>query len=213
MGMAIVTVLTFGLIPVARSEALLVRAEQFEAQRPLEPNTRQRVLDLLNQAADADPFDPTPLVEQARWLLSPPSVGETSAKDREWGIACLRDAIRRDPHHLKLRRMLIQVFQRKVEGTGTVADFAVAVEAATAARRLYPQDPKTLVLVGDQVLAFGQAARSVASVLQSVELYSRALELDDARWEGEKFHRLTATEKTTIRERIARAEQWLAKND
>ncbi len=211
IGMAIVTFLTLGLIPVARSGALRVRAEQLEVQRPLDPSTRQRVLDLFHLAEVADPFDPTPLVEQARRLLSPPSVGELSADDRDRGIACLKEAIHRDPHQLKLRRTLTQVFQPKAEGTGAVSDFAAAVEAATEARRLYPQDPKTLVLVGDQVLAYGRATRSADSVLQAVELYSRALELDDARWEGEKFHRLTTTEKTVIRERITQAEQWLAK--
>jgi len=151
-------------------------------------------------AAQADPLDPTPWVEQARWLTG--LGGESSLRG---AIESLRQGIERDPFNASYQRAEAHLYLRLAETTHERGDYASAIEAEKAALALYPGDPSGLVSLGDTLLTTGEALESDELLREAIEDYRQALELDNRRLSWETIRRFRTQEVAEINYKIDRA--------
>lgn len=211
LGAAIVVIAYVGLVPLVRSARHLTYACESSRHVLPAPVTSQLAYHQFEDAADADPVDPTPYVEQAEWLMGAASVPELREPALEAAASSIARAIKRDPYSLKLRRMQTRVYQEKAKTTGDSADLERAVDAARAALELYPLDPKGLVALADCQAEAGRATDSKELLQQAVANYKRALNVDDERLAWEKLRRLPPKDREAIRSRIDQVQALLQK--
>ena len=184
--------------PVARMTGHLRRARSAGRQITPAPLASQLADRLYTQAVAADPLDPTPHLARAEWLLAISTIPELRDEALPLAVKPLEAAIERDPFHVRLRRLLMRLYQAKASHTGDAADYHQAIRAAEAALELYPQDPAGIVALADRQLEAGEATGADDLLWQALETYQRSLDLDDARPQWERIRRLRGTDRHAI---------------
>lgn len=206
---AVVVISTVGLLPVARATYYLRRARH-TGQQVLPVPIRSQLADhYFRMAAQADPLDPTPWVERAQWLMHAAQVPQLRRDALRFADESLSQAITRDPFSVRLRRMHMQLYRRKAQLTGRLADYRAAIVAAEKVHDLYPSDPKALADLASCQLDAGEATGDEALLRQSIASYRAALALDERRPSWETLRRLRAKERQAIEGGMARAERLL----
>ncbi len=208
-GLAIAIVICLGVLPVGRSAASMERARRnarLVAGRPIE---RQDAYLLYEQAGRADPFDPTPWVRSARWLTAVSELPGQAEQSLRLAFNSLDEAIARDPYHLKLRRMRVDLLRRRATALGHHEDYLAAVSAARDALELYPLDPKGFVLLADCLFDAGHAAGSSDLLREAIQICEHALALDGQRARWEKLRRFRNRERSEIRTKMKLARRAL----
>jgi len=192
------------VLPVNRSAGFLETARSAPAPSYAGSIEDQPGCPDFGAAAKADPLDPTPWAEKARWL----SGGGTEAHLRI-ATESLRQGIQRDPVNASLRRAQARVYLSLAEIGHRFEDYLAAVEAEKAALALYPLDPSGLVSLGDTLFAAGESMKSDKLLHEAVDSYQRALELDSRRLPWETIRRFRRQQIADINTRIDRTQQLL----
>lgn len=176
-------------------------------------------------AARVGRFDPTPCIERARWALSVAAASETLREPAlESALQAVTGGIRAHDRHIGFRRVQCQVYRAKAMHGADLRDEYLedAVQAAEAVTSLYPNDPAGHILLGSTLLdlassryhggiptdALGKTRKDLAE--RAIEVFRRALELDEARPEWERIRGLTEREIADIRAKMRRAEELIA---
>lgn len=206
---AIVVIGYVGFVPVTRSMRHLERARTSFQQALPAPVTSQLAYHQFEDAARADPVDPTPYVEQTQWLMAASSLPESRESALDAAAASIERAIERDRYSLKLRRMQMRVHQEKAKTSGNREDLEKAVGAARVALELYPLDPKGLVALADCQAEAGRQMDSKELLQQAIANYERALDIDDERLAWEELRRLRSKDRESIRSRIDQVQALL----
>jgi tetratricopeptide (TPR) repeat protein len=154
------------------------------------------------RAAAVDPLDPTPHAKLAEWSLMLTDLPEMKEEALAEANAELDEAIARDPHHLKLRQLRVQLRRLQARETGRREELHKVVEAAREALALYPADPAGFVTLADALRDEGLASGD-RSVLQSARVaYQQSLRLDGSRLSWETIRRFSESRRLGIEERI-----------
>ncbi len=206
---AIVVIAYVGFVPVVRCMRHLERARTSSQQVLPAPVTSQLAYDQFEEAAKADPVDPTPYVGQTQWLMAASSFRELRESALDAAAASVERAIKRDRDSLKLRRMQMRVYQEKAKISGSSEDLYRAIDAARVALSLYPLDPKGLVALADCQAEAGRRTDSMELLQQAVANYERALDIDDGRLAWEELRRLRPKDRDAIRDRIDQVQALL----
>ena len=208
---ATVTVATVLLIvmPVVSSTRHLAEARSatiLPADGPVEASPADRAF---RAAASADPLDPTPHVERARWLMA--RAGQVPSPDRAHQLAAaeVEAALLRDSFNAGLHRIKRAIFLERAQHDGSQEHYTHALEAAEAALALYPLSPAGLVTLGDTQLVAGEALDSQELLRAAIDSYQKAIELDDSRPRWETIRRFRSRELAGVQEQIARAKHLL----
>jgi tetratricopeptide (TPR) repeat protein len=206
---AVTAVLVVAVIPVARAADYGKRASQLGRHVKADATRIEQADQMFRAAMAADPLDPTPCVEHARWWLA--LSADAALRDRAFETAAvsLVRATKRDPYAVSHRRMQIRFYQAMAKHTGRAGDYRAAIFAAHIAVALYPADPTGYVLLADSQLAAGEATGDAELLRDAIESYRRALAMDDARPEWERIRGFREREKKAIEEKISRAEGLL----
>ena len=208
---ATVTVATVLLIvmPVVSSTRHLAEARSatiLPADGPVEASPADRAF---RAAASADPLDPTPHAERARWLMAVAGQVQSPDKAHQLAAAEVEAALLRDPFSAGLHRLKRAIFLERAQHDGSHEHFAHALEAAEAALALYPLSPAGLVTLGDTQLVAGEALDSPELLRAAIDSYQKAIELDDSRPTWETIRRFRKREIAGFQEQIARAKHLL----
>ena len=205
LAVALGAVLWIAVIPVARADremALASRsAEAFVPGAPQDQPTDRHFV----SAAAADPLDPSPLIRRAEWLMQVAALPERRQESMRLAIACVNQAIDRDPHSTVPRKMLMDLYRFAAGVTGKAGDFRAAIAAAHDVLELYPRSPGATVALADRQFEAGDALPSAERLREAVESYRRALALDDQRLSWEELRRFSAKEREEIESKIDRA--------
>lgn len=202
-----------GLIPVVGMNSRLRVAQAQARALPTKPIAEHPGYLMFQAASRADPLDPTPQTQCARWLAAT-AMAVPELRVESWRLAAvsLDEAVRRDPHDVRLRRMQMQLYQARAAQDGVMEDHRAAIDAARSALELYPLDPKGLASLADCLLAAGtagEAGRPRQYLNEAVKRYRQALDLDDARLEWETLRRFRARERNAIHGQMERAADLL----
>lgn len=194
----------FVLWPVGRSNRLLAeaRGHAFVTQ---DANANS-IAALFAASAAADPIDPTPWLELARWRMT-----HASHESAHEAIAALDQAILRDPHNHSLLRRKTQIALAVAAASGKPDDFLAAIAAARTALAKYPQNPAGLALLADAQLAAGRSAQSPDLLREALHNYEEALALDGRRLSWETIQRLRPRELEEISRKIELARNSMDK--
>jgi tetratricopeptide (TPR) repeat protein len=205
----IVFVVGAGAVPVARAGHHLERAREAGRQIVPAPVTAQTANAEYDRAVEADPLDPTPCVEKARWLMALSAIPNLRYEAHQLAAEALARGADRDPFSAKLPRMQMQLYLQKALTSGDPEDYLAAIDAGRRALELYPRDPNGLAMLGDVQLESGEATRSDQLLRDAIASYERALRLDDRRLAWEELNRLREKDKLAIQSNIQRAEDLL----
>jgi hypothetical protein len=198
------------LVPVSRAAIYLKRGRQNAALLPPHPLDAQPAYRHFQRAADVDPLDPVPCVQQARWLVGTTAGPAPHHDALPLAVASLEQAIRRDPFKLSWQRMLMEVHRARAAAPGgTASDHAAAVESAERIVELYPNGPAGYVDLADCLAGAARASTAPDLMQRAIENYEFALTLDDQRLWWEELRRFSEDEQTDIRAKIAQAEAWV----
>jgi len=209
LAVGIIVVLWAAAIPVAQANKHLKLARRTGTGLAPAPITAQLAHHYFLRAIEADPLDPTPCVEHARWAVAASSLPELGKEALRLAEDSLTQAIERDPFSIQLRRMQAQLYRTRADATGSTKDRIAAVEAAREALELYPRSPSDITALADCQLEAGQAAHSQELLQQAIDNYDHALKLDEARLWWEELRRFRETDREVIREKIRRAQKLL----
>ncbi|MBU0719001.1 MAG: O-antigen ligase family protein, partial [Planctomycetes bacterium] len=204
-----IAVVLLAVRPVASASCSLARARQAAHNLAAGPVSAQPADAYFLDAIAADPLDPTPGVERAKWLLALTSTPTLRDDAFDAAVASLHIAIARDPFAIRLRRQLMQVFQAKAAYTRNAEDYLAAVDAANKALTLYPTDPDSMVSLADRQLEAGHAVPSDDLLRAALQTYQRALDLDASRPDWEHFRGFTDRQEKAIRAEIQQIQQRL----
>jgi tetratricopeptide (TPR) repeat protein len=206
---AIIAVLAIAAVPVWRAGHYQGMAIARAVDSPSGPLAADRMDKMFLTAVSADPLDPTPCVERARWWRA--LSADALLRDRAFRVATesLAQAVERDSVNVAHRRMLAKLYQEKARHTREEDDYLAAIASARQAVRLYPSDPEGYLLLGDCQLAAGEATGSDELTQQAIESLEQALAADNARPEWERIRGFLDRELDSIRGKIDRARRLL----
>ncbi|UCC29079.1 MAG: O-antigen ligase family protein [Phycisphaerales bacterium] len=207
----IIVILWMAAVPVAQANKHLQLARRTGTSLAPAPITAQLAHHYFVRAIEADPLDPTPCVEHARWVVAASTLPELGKEALRLAEDSLTQAIERDPFSIQLRRMQAQLYRTRADATGSPEDRVAAVEAARKALGLYPHSPSDIAALADCQLEAGQTGHSEELLQQAIENYERALKLDEARLWWEELRRFRRKDREAIREKIDRAQALLQK--
>lgn len=200
-----------GLIPVARCEHQLAAARKSSSNYFRAPLHGQPAWAEFQAAADADPFDPTPEVARAEWLLG---VAETVPAERmaarRAAAEALGVAMQRDPSYIRLPRMRARLHLAIATDSGEKADYAAAIEDARRAIALYPTSPADHVALADMQAAAGKALSSRELLQEAAAGYAHALDLEARRPDWEELRRMRPAEITAIEHKLRQVRERLS---
>lgn len=199
----LVNVLWWLVLPVALAASQMQIAMKAVEQQDQPVGVRvQAIATYLHIAGRMDPRDPTPLERQAEWNVFASTVSPQPLYEISSAEEIAHDAIKRDPHHLRLRRLLIQILRRRAEITNDLQDSLAVVDAAGDALTLYPQDPNGYITLAEAQAAAFRNGAEVDVAREAIKSYERALELDSRRWFGETIRRFTDRQKAELQAKI-----------
>jgi len=197
-------------VPVARAGYHLGRAREMGRQIVPAAVTAQIANAEYDRAVEADPLDPTPCVEKARWLMALSQIPNLRDEAYRLAAEALAKGADRDPFSAKLPRMQMQLYLQRALSSGRSEDYVAAIDAGLRALQLYPRDPTGLAMLGDVQLVAGEATGSRQLLRDAVASYDRALRLDDQRLVWEELHRLREKDRAAIQSKRQRAEDLLS---
>jgi tetratricopeptide (TPR) repeat protein len=121
-------------------------------------------------------------------------------------------ASRRDPHSLKLHRLLMRLLMERADAmkSGELYDEAIAVGRASL--ELYPQDPEGIIAVAEITLRAGTATGRQDWLRAAIADYGRALALNEQRPDSEELHRLREKDVREALSKISDARRYLEEN-
>ncbi len=195
--------LWIAFVPVARSTRLMRLARDAARIPTTTPIADHPANVLFLRAADADPLDPTPLLERARWLMAVPENRPVRAEAFRLAADSLDAAIERDPFNVRYPRLQVRLYRRWASYSPEVGHFTAAMSAAIRALKCYPLDPTGIAVLADCQEQAAMAAGSKELLSAAYESYAKALSLDDARPEWERIRRFSEERKSDIRDRMA----------
>jgi tetratricopeptide (TPR) repeat protein len=201
-----------GIVPVARSANNLATARRSMGGYVTSPISQVPTSKAFQQVIDADPFDPTPCLEYARWLAGLSAVPQVRDEALALALDALALALRRDPHSLKLRRLHMQLLMERADAmkSGELYDEAIAVGRASL--ELYPQDPEGIIAVAEITLRAGTATGRQDWLRAAIADYDRALALNEQRPDSEELHRLRETDVREALSKISDARRYIEEN-
>lgn len=213
--LGVVAVCTVGVVwfialPVGRAADALAEARRYAASGVagrIEEHPAYRAYDA---AARLDRLDPTPLVEQARWLAGIAQALPDRQGASESALAALDRAKARDPYDGGLDRLAARISLMGARRTGDSEAYLRAVQSARRALERYPADPRAMILLADCQIAAGEALADRARLREAVELLDAALALDAKRpnW-SEEVRRLSDRTRAEIDARRRRVVEVL----
>ena len=208
--LVVITVAVTHVMPVARSQALLRSARLQSSHLTSASINDQPAGVLFLQAANADPLDPTPCAERASWLLRLFSIPRLYREATDFVLQSLDEAIRRDPFNISHHRLKTLVLRNLAMTTGQHEDYFASVDSARHTLELYPEDPRTIILLADCRLVAGEALRDRELLASAMSGFDEAVTLDLQRhnWKDE-VRRFRPNELTEIRAKINRAQDAL----
>jgi len=170
----LIGLLVFNLVPVSRSARLLSLARR-QGWESAAVNYRA--------AAEADPLDPTPLVELAALQVELAGLQEgarrTGALNR--AVRALGGAILRDPHQIALYQRRAALLELRYQMTGATMDLLAAIGAARQCVQMYPASPDRLLDLADLLARTAPELEAPALAGEAIEHYRQAIALNDAR--------------------------------
>ncbi len=197
------------IMPVGRAVGHLRLARQTGRLLAPTPIIAQPAHHHFRRAIEADPLDPTPCLEHARWLMAASSLPELRDHALRLAEAAIDQSIRRDPFSVRLRRTQMQFYRTKAAATGSTDDRLAAIDAARKVVELYPRGPAGFAALADCQLEAGETADSDGLLQKALENYRHALELDDSRLWWEELRRFTKRERQAIESKIERVRMLL----
>ncbi len=153
-------------------------------------------------ATDVDTWDTTALFESARLSRGLAISGHDARTMIDRAIQDIDEAITRDPSDRQLFREKSQCHALRAELTNDHADRLAAVEAASRAVELYPNEPHGRVWLGDLLADLGAATSRRSDLSSAIDQYERALRIDDARPAWERIRRLRPKQRDDISARL-----------
>lgn len=195
--------LWIGVVPVARSTRLMRLVRDAAHTPATAPIANHSANSLFLRAADADPLDPTPLLERARWLMAVSEHRPVRAEAFRLAVDSLDAASERDPFNVKYPRLQVRLYRQWASYSPEVGHFTAAMSAARRALKCYPLDPPGIAMLADCQEQAAMAAGSSELLSAAYESYGKALVLDDARPEWERIRRFSEKRKSYIRDRMA----------
>jgi len=193
---AMIGVLVFHVIPVSRSMRLLSLARR----EPL-----GSAIISYKAAAEADPFDPTPLIELAGIHAG---TGGLDAIDQ--AVQALDAAIRRDPHNIALHQKRAMLLEMRYQKSGLQVDLLGAMGAARQCVLLYPASPDRHLDLADLLNRTAKELDTPGLLVDAIEHYRRAIALNDARPGTDEVRRWSADYRQQVLERLNAAESLAA---
>ena len=209
--LALVTVAVVALVPVAMAGKHLRLARNAAgviASDDLGQHPSAREYEL---AGIADPIDPTPHLERARWVMGALSIQSLRGRAIRLARESLLQAIQRDPLSVQLRRMRLRMDLLWARESDNLSRYDEAIDSARDVLELYPQSPLDIVALGDAELEAGRVTKRTQLARDAITSYRRALALDNQRPEWEVFQRLQPTQRDAIHAKINEARKLLTK--
>ena len=198
MTAATVAVLMLLVLPVGRGVRRLEHARASSRQLTSAPLAEQPAQRRFLEARAADVLDSTAPREHAEWLLSLGGVPHLREDALDSALTAIEEALQRDPYSIQLYRLQMHAYRTRAELHESAADRAAAIEAARAALRLYPQDPRGLLALADRLLEAAEAEGSPDRLQEALTTYYEALALDASRPAWEVIRRFPRRIRTRI---------------
>lgn len=169
------------------------------------------VHDAYIRAASVDSRDPIPAAEEAQWMLQSALQALARAPQRAvecagFGVAAIDTAIARCPDAFTYHLRKAQLHQLRSLVLNNPADAQFAVAAARQGLRLYPENPRGYVSLGDAL----RLGNDCPSVTEAIAQYRQAIALDDQRPDWEEIRRFTPAQRQDIESRIAESSTFVA---
>jgi len=197
--------LAINAVEVSRDGSTLTKAREAAKIQSIGRPEDSVAANSYEKAAAADPLDPTPLVELARWLGSVAPIARDPATTLSHGIESIRAARRRDPYSHSLRRLELLLCRDLARRTNAAKEYDAAIRAGNKMLKLYPLDPVGLVLIGELQLEAAKATHNDALRADGVASLQKALDFDSRRPSFSVFQGLTQSERDRAAREIADA--------
>lgn len=214
LGTSVVVLLAMAsmcLVPVARTRHHLKQARRAAGEAVAGPLAAHTATRQFHAAMQADPLDPTPCVEKARWLAAVAAVPQVRREALQLAADALVEAVRRDPHNAGLRRLQMRLLLQRAQLTDDPQLYQEAINAGHAALQRYPQSPGGIVALADCKLQAGEATGTREWLVEAIADYQRALALDAQRLAWEELYGFRDKQRHEIRTKIQRAQRQVSK--
>ncbi|UCG16104.1 MAG: O-antigen ligase family protein [Phycisphaerales bacterium] len=212
--LVIAVVVAVCIRPVATATAKLADARRGLAVASDRSLTDQPTYRAFLEAAGADPSDPTPLAECARYAVAYAEFAGGFEAALTEAVRLLEVAIDRDPYDIRLHRDKRAFLAALAETTGDPYDSARASEAARRVLDLYPTSPDDFEVLGDCYAAQGVTGEPSAQAERSraIDAFEEALRLDASRSACEVIRRFAPARRAAIERKIEslrrQLDQW-----
>ncbi|MCP4246858.1 MAG: O-antigen ligase family protein [bacterium] len=207
IALALLLHLVVVVAPVVRADAWLARARRDVGQPPLGRYDLHPAYVAYDRAAQADPRDPTAPAECAAWLIRLAEVTPNAEQTTDRSLALMDAAIDRDPLSTPLHRRKMQIARQAHRLTGHAAYTRTAATAARRVTELYPNSPEAHADLGRCLRNVGRETNDRPTFTRAAEHLQRALDLDDARPEWERYRRLRPKQREEIEDTLADVEK------
>ncbi len=205
--LALIAVGLTTLTPVARAHDHLKRSRTASGAIATDDIAQHPAAMECELAGLADPIDPTPHVDRARWMMGVASIEALRNSASREAERSLNEAIKRDPVSVQLRRMRLRFYLLRAREPDGAKHYDAAIAAAKDVLKLYPQSPADIVALADVQLEASRATKRPAIATAAIESYRRALTLDDQRPDWEIFQRLQTPERRRVEAKIIEAQE------
>ncbi len=186
--------------PVWRSNSFLEQARHVSISPTRQDLVQRRAEKLLIQAAKADPLDPAPHAEYAQWLLATQKLYQQNSFSP--ANQALEQAILRDPYYVRYRRLQRKLALAWFDFDKDSDHLELAIESARKSLLLYPQDPDSLIDLGDTLALAAQQTGRNELRREAIKRYEEALDLDSRRAWFERIRRYSEAHRQSIVDRI-----------
>jgi O-Antigen ligase len=205
--LALIAVGLTTLTPVARAHDHLKRSRTASGAIATDDIAQHPAARECELAGLADPIDPTPYVDRARWMMGVASIEALRNSAAHEAEHSLNEAIKRDPVSVQLRRMRLRFYLLRAREPDGAKHYDAAIAAAKDVLKLYPQSPADIVALADVQLEASQVTSRPMLATAAIESYRRALALDDQRPDWEIFQRLQTPERRRVEAKIIEAQE------
>ncbi len=192
----------FHAMPIIRCDWNLQQAQVVATQNQPIGVRMQTIAHHLTVAANDDSLDPTPLERLAELKLAESTITDLPGESLDAAITAVSKARTRDPYHLRLARLQIQIQRRLAEISQEPLHYSQLCSMGAAALTLYPNDPNGYITLADAQAAAFKNGAEVDVARRAIKNYERALELDTRRWFGETIRRFTDRQKAELQAKI-----------
>lgn len=195
------------LWPPMRCNRLMARANIAQPLLPGVPLERQPVFQRLAEAAQADPLDPAPLIQQSRWLLAcADAFPDQALHALDLAREPLEAAMKRSGRFTAAILLDAERSLRIARITRNESDFAPPHERLLlVVTDLYPQNPAYWIRLADLEFEAAEATRQRSWFEAAAKSYDHALDLESRRPNWEVLRRLSPEQIREIERKRAEA--------